>query len=138
MMHKASSSILAILLLLAAVVGFSRGFTIVENRSNGGLLNAMKHESSESVTSPFKETLSNNHRSGDGTLPSFRAANGLLSPQTVYRMKQTIMRNGGVVDNESIATFLETYERDGPMSCLSMLSDSNVLPHLTKAMRDLA
>ena len=111
----------------------------MENRSNGGLLNAMKHESSESMPSSFKETLSNNHRSGDGgTLPSFRAANGLLSPQTVYRMKQTIMRNGGVVDNESIATFLETYERDGPMSCLSMLSDSNVLPHLTKAMRDLA
>ena len=137
-MYKSSNNILAIL-LAAVIVGFSQGFTIVENRSNGGLLNAMKHESSESMTSSFKETLPNNHRGGDSTaLPSFRTANGLLSPQTVYRMKQTIMRNGGVVDNESIATFLETYERDGPMSCLSMLSDSNVLPHLTKAMRDLA
>ena len=121
-----------ILIGLVSTTGFSNGFTIVENRSGNGL-QAMKDTSimSESPASPKA-------MSHDGTLPQFRTANGLLSPQTVHKMKQTIMRNGGVVDNESIATFLETYERDGPMSCLSMLSDSNILPHLTKAMRDLA
>ena len=129
MLYK--KTILAI--LAASTTGFSNGFTIVENRSNGGLLNAMKDQSMSEPSSRPMTTSAH-----EGTLPSFRTANGLLSPQTVYRMKQSIMRNGGVVDNESIATFLETYERDGPMSCLSMLSDSNVLPHLTKAMRDLA
>ena len=39
--------------------------------------------------------------------------------------------------NEAVALFLETYRRHGPMSCLSMLSDPKVLPHLTEAMRDL-
>jgi hypothetical protein len=69
------------------------------------------------------------------TLPSFRTAHGLLSPETVYRMNQ---RTQGGLDNEAVASFLERYRREGPMSCLSMLSDPDVLPHLTEAMRESA
>jgi hypothetical protein len=40
-------------------------------------------------------------------------------------------------DNEAVRSFLQTYRRKGPMSCLEMLSDPDVLPHLTQAMRDI-
>jgi hypothetical protein len=69
------------------------------------------------------------------TLPSFPTARGILSPQTVSRMED--MTSGGS-GNEAVVNFLDTYRRLGPMSCLEMLSDPEVLPHLTKAMRDIA
>jgi len=66
------------------------------------------------------------------TLPSFRAANGLLSPQTVERLD-------GISDGSSVAVqyFLHTYRKFGPMACLPILSDPEVLPELTKAMREI-
>jgi hypothetical protein len=69
------------------------------------------------------------------TLPSFPTAHGILSPETVSRMDETTSGGHG---NEAVSMFLETYRRNGPMSCLEMLSDPDVLPHLTKAMRDIA
>jgi hypothetical protein len=69
------------------------------------------------------------------TLPSFPTAHGILSPETVSRMNE--MTSGGH-GNEAVSMFLESYRRNGPMSCLEMLSDPEVLPHLTKAMRDIA
>jgi hypothetical protein len=68
------------------------------------------------------------------TLPSFQAAHGILSPETVSRMDE--MTTGGN-ENPAVTRFLSTYRRDGPMSCLELLSDPEVLPHLTKAMRDI-
>ena len=70
------------------------------------------------------------------TLPQFKMANGLLSPETVFRMDE--MTCGGSVGSEAVSNFLDTYRRHGPMSCLPMLSDPDVLPHLTAAMRDIA
>ena len=69
------------------------------------------------------------------TLPSFPTAHGILSPETVSRMNE--MSSGGY-GNEAVSMFLDSYRRNGPMSCLEMLSDPNVLRHLTKAMRDIA
>ena len=70
------------------------------------------------------------------TLPQFKMANGLLSPETVFRMDE--MTCGGSVGSEAVSNFLDTCRRHGPMSCLPMLSDPDVLPHLTAAMRDIA
>lgn len=68
------------------------------------------------------------------TLPSFPTAHGLLSPETVMRLEDLSARNHG---SEALVTFLDQYRRDGPLSCLHMLSDPEILPHLTKAMRDI-
>ena len=68
------------------------------------------------------------------TLPSFQTAHGILSPETVLRMDEM---TGGGHGNPTVTKFLSTYRRKGPMSCLEMLSDPEVLPHLTKAMRDV-
>jgi hypothetical protein len=79
--------------------------------------------------------LSNSVLAGCDTLPAFRTAHGILSPETVSRMDD--MTNGGH-GNEAVSTFLKAYRQHGPMSCLEMLSDPEILPHLTKAMRDIA
>ncbi len=79
--------------------------------------------------------LSNSVLASCDTLPSFPTAHGILSPETVSRMNE--MTNGGR-GNEAVSTFLKTYRQNGPMSCLEMLSDPDILPHLTKAMRDIA
>jgi len=66
------------------------------------------------------------------TLPSFQTAHGILSPETVSRMDQLASK-----DDLAVQGFLQTYRTQGPMSCLPMLSDPDVLPHLTRAMRDV-
>mmetsp|Transcript_21906 Transcript_21906/g.52123 ORF Transcript_21906/g.52123 Transcript_21906/m.52123 type:complete len:162 (+) Transcript_21906:190-675(+) len=67
--------------------------------------------------------------------PSFpHAAHGMLSPEIVNRMDENTM-NGR--SNLAVGKFLHTYRRKGPMSCLEMLSDPEILPHLTQAMRDI-
>lgn len=68
------------------------------------------------------------------TLPSFQTAHGLLSPETVMRLER--MTDNGH-RSKPLDLFLNEYRRNGPMSCLSMLSDPEILPHLTSAMRDL-
>mmetsp|Transcript_18946 Transcript_18946/g.31376 ORF Transcript_18946/g.31376 Transcript_18946/m.31376 type:complete len:182 (+) Transcript_18946:569-1114(+) len=68
------------------------------------------------------------------TLPSFHTAHGLLSPETVLRLEQMTDPEDR---SKGLDLFLTTYRRDGPMSCLKMLSDPAILPHLTSAMRDL-
>lgn len=69
------------------------------------------------------------------TLPSFPTAHGLLSPQTVMRMDELTLDSER---SEALSLFLRTYRAKGPMSCLPMLSDPSILPHLTSALRDLA
>jgi len=67
------------------------------------------------------------------TLPQFKTAHGLLSPRTVKILEDNC-RNGMLSDE--LDYFLTTYREYGPMACLPMLSDSKILPELTKAMRD--
>mmetsp|Transcript_28017 Transcript_28017/g.61738 ORF Transcript_28017/g.61738 Transcript_28017/m.61738 type:complete len:167 (+) Transcript_28017:56-556(+) len=66
--------------------------------------------------------------------PPHGAAHGILSPEIVARMDENTV-NGR--SNPAVENFLLTYKRKGPMSCLEMLSDPDVLPHLTQAMRDI-
>lgn len=68
------------------------------------------------------------------TLPSFRTAHGILSPETVRRMEELVHEDDRT---EALKQFLDRYRRQGPMSCLPMLSDPDVLPHLTNAMRNV-
>jgi hypothetical protein len=68
------------------------------------------------------------------TLPSFRTAHGILSPETVKRMEEIVDEGDR---SEALNMFLRQYRRNGPMSCLPMLSDPDVLPHLTNAMRNI-
>mmetsp|Transcript_11890 Transcript_11890/g.27782 ORF Transcript_11890/g.27782 Transcript_11890/m.27782 type:complete len:166 (-) Transcript_11890:442-939(-) len=68
------------------------------------------------------------------TSPLTGAAHGILSPEIVNRMDENTV-NGR--SNPAVENFLLTYKRKGPMSCLEMLSDPDVLPHLTQAMRDI-
>lgn len=86
-----------------------------------------------------KTKLSNSVLASCDTLPSFRTAHGLLSPDTVMRLEAmrstSSPRNN---KNQALSTFLHTYRTQGPLSCVPMLSDPDVLPHLTLAMRDIA
>ncbi|KAL3823528.1 hypothetical protein ACHAXA_007206 [Cyclostephanos tholiformis] len=69
------------------------------------------------------------------TLPSFRTAHGLLSPEVVMRILDA--HECYPYSSPAISNFLELYRSRGPMACLPMLSDPTVLPELTKAMREV-
>jgi len=62
-------------------------------------------------------------------------AHGILCPETVTKMEQTTQ---GGRSNRAVKAFLDRYRRQGPMSCMELLSDPEILPHLTMAMRGLA
>jgi hypothetical protein len=68
------------------------------------------------------------------TLPGASTAHGLLSPEVVMR----IADNHDLDQDGALYLFLKTYKSRGPMACLPMLGDPNVLPELTRAMRDIA
>lgn len=68
------------------------------------------------------------------TLPAFPTAHGLLSPETVMRLEAM---NRGRHRNVALVNFLSSYRNHGPLSCVPMLSDPDVLPHLTLAMREI-
>lgn len=68
------------------------------------------------------------------TLPSFQTAHGLLSPEVVMRIADA----NDLEADGALHKFLRTYKRRGPMACLPMLSDPEILPELTRAMRDIA
>jgi len=70
-------------------------------------------------------------------LPSFRAAHGLLHPHTVMRLEEATS-SSRIKNTAAVNYFLETYKEFGPMACLPILSDPEVLPELTKAMRGIA
>jgi len=76
--------------------------------------------------------LSNSVLASCDTLPSFKTAHGLLSPETVHQLEEMEYRN------DAINLFLRTYRKQGPLACQQLLSDPDVLPHLTRAMRDIA
>jgi hypothetical protein len=83
---------------------------------------------------PNKVQLSNSVLASCDTLPSFPTAHGLLSPQTVMRLEESIANESR---SKPLQDFLKTYRRHGPLSCLPMLSDPDVLPYLTQAMREV-
>jgi len=60
----------------------------------------------------------------------------MLSPEVVMRIANTY--DGDLTMNGSLHNFLKTYKSKGPMACLGMLSDSEVLSELTRAMREIA
>lgn len=101
---------------------------------NPGVMNKESQAQQRKSGSGIK--LSNSVLASCDTLPSFPTAHGLLSPETVMRLDELTRRNGH--RSEALMRFLDTYKRHGPMSCLAMLSDPDVLPHLTNAMRDIA
>lgn len=80
--------------------------------------------------------LSNSVLSSSDTLPSFPTAHGLLSPETVMRMEDRMKHNNDA-SCHAVNMFLDKYKSEGPMSCLSFLTDDEVLPRLTEAMRDI-
>ena len=67
--------------------------------------------------------------------PVSPVAHGLLCPETIHKMEEAMARGRG---NPAIKGFLDRYHRLGPMSCMELLSDPEILPHLTNTMRDLA
>lgn len=92
-----------------------------------------KTKESSSTALPF---MSSSVLSPSDTLPSFHTAHGMLSPEVVMRIANTY--DGDLEVNGSLHNFLKTYKSKGPMACLGMLSDDEVLPELTRAMREIA
>lgn len=62
-------------------------------------------------------------------------AHGILCPETVTKMETDTQ---GGRNNRAVKAFLERYHKHGPMSCMELLSDPEILPHLTSTMRGLA
>ena len=91
--------------------------------------NSRKHSKSSALPAMSQSVLADSD-----TLPSFSTAHGLLSPEVVMR----IADSNDLEMNGALHRFLKTYKSRGPMACLSMLSDPDVLPELTRAMRDVA
>lgn len=69
------------------------------------------------------------------TLPSFHTAHGLLSPEVVMRIADAYTED--LEMDGPLHKFLKMYKRRGPMACLPMLSDGEILPELTRAMREI-
>ena len=70
---------------------------------------------------------------GSGSrMPSL--AHGILCPETVSKMERATK---GGRNNRAVKAFLDRYHKHGPMSCMELLSDPEILPHLTTAMRDI-
>jgi hypothetical protein len=93
---------------------------------------------SQQDVSGRKKSISFSHSvlARDDACTSVPVAHGMLSPQTVVRLEElTRLRRHR---SPALDTFLDTYYTNGPMSCVPMLSDPDVLPHLTMAMRDIA
>ena len=97
-------------------------------------LQPMSQTSIMAATRMYPSTEESSLVNQSDALPSFRVANGLLSPQTVKRLDEKA-RNSAEI-NDAISYFLDTYKEYGPMACLPMLSDPQVLPELTRAMRE--
>ena len=72
-------------------------------------------------------------------LSSRTTAHGLLSPEVVMRIMDS-MTGGSTSSSMSptMESFLDLYKSRGPMACLPLLSDTTVLPELTRAMREIA
>eukprot|EP00531_Pseudo-nitzschia_arenysensis_P019890 CAMPEP_0116156958 /NCGR_PEP_ID=MMETSP0329-20121206/23097_1 /TAXON_ID=697910 /ORGANISM="Pseudo-nitzschia arenysensis, Strain B593" /LENGTH=133 /DNA_ID=CAMNT_0003654051 /DNA_START=523 /DNA_END=924 /DNA_ORIENTATION=+ len=62
-------------------------------------------------------------------------AHGVLCPETVSKME---LATRGGRSNRAVKAFLDRYHKCGPMSCMELLSDPEILHHLTNTMRDLA
>eukprot|EP00339_Tiarina_fusa_P028738 CAMPEP_0117008090 /NCGR_PEP_ID=MMETSP0472-20121206/7732_1 /TAXON_ID=693140 ORGANISM="Tiarina fusus, Strain LIS" /NCGR_SAMPLE_ID=MMETSP0472 /ASSEMBLY_ACC=CAM_ASM_000603 /LENGTH=128 /DNA_ID=CAMNT_0004710035 /DNA_START=70 /DNA_END=456 /DNA_ORIENTATION=+ len=123
--------------LLQCYLAFSAASTLVCGFNAGS---PRKINSPSETSSVFSHrnaneecTLSSSVLASCDTLPSFPTAHGLLCPETVQRMARTAGPNDKVV-----ARFLDRYHRYGPMSCIELLSDPDVLPHLTSALRSIA
>ena len=93
-------------------------------------INSRNHNSKSSALPAMSQSV----LAESDTLPSFSTAHGLLSPEVVMR----IADSNDLEMNGALHRFLKTYKSRGPMACLSMLSDPDVLPELTRAMRDVA
>ena len=91
----------------------------------------LRPERSKSCGPP---ALSNSILATNDTLPSFRTAHGLLSPEVVTMIADA---NGELADGP-LYDFLKSYRSKGPMGCVWMLSDPDILGELTTAMREIA
>lgn len=112
---------------------------ISKKRRSNANPNNRSNKSSANGTTSNGFPLSNSVLSSSDTLPSFPTAHGLLSPETVLRMEEmnAAAEFGGTMRNHAVDYFLKTYRTHGPMACLPLLSDTEVLPSLTAAMRDV-
>ena len=106
---------------------------LVEGR--GSLSSSSTNKSTITSSSLLPSTLSSSVLSPTDTLPQFHTAHGLLSPEVFMRIADTY---DGQREGSSIHKFLKLYKSKGPMACLSMLSDGEVLPELTEAMREVS
>jgi hypothetical protein len=94
-----------------------------------GFIQNQEHLASRKKTIKFSHSKTSNTDS----FSAIPVANGLLSPQIVMRLEElTRLRRH---HNPALDSFLDSYYTKGPMSCVPMLSDPDVLPHLTMAMR---
>lgn len=92
------------------------------------------HLTQENVTGR-KETIKFSHSKmsqADG-FSAVPVAHGMLSPQIVMRLQELTRLHRH--RSPALDSFLDSYYTKGPMSCVPMLSDPDVLPHLTMAMR---
>lgn len=79
--------------------------------------------------------MSNSILATNDTLPSLHTAYGLLSPEVVTRIADA---NKELALDDPLYDFLKSYRSKGPMGCVWMLSDPDILGELTKAMREIA
>lgn len=90
------------------------------------LLNSNSNSSSHS--SRFFQSSGDDYETGN-CIP---AAHGLICPETIANMEKEAGKD------PVVRRFVETYHLYGPLACEDMLSDPDILPHLTRAMRDIA
>jgi len=134
--HRADGSAVTLYLFPSSPAVTSAANLPPRKLSSGGsstssMMSQQEHPRKKSSALP---AMSQSVLAESDTLPSFSTAHGLLSPEVVMR----IADSNDLEMNGALYKFLKTYKSRGPMACLSMLSDPEVLPELTRAMRDVA
>lgn len=108
--------------------GFKSKSVSNENTKSKPFVSSSSLQASAHATYPVTAVASSD------VLPSFKAAHGLLHPHTFMKLRDNYELHGG---GDAIRYFLDTYLESGPMSCIRYLSDPEVLPQLTQAMRSI-
>ncbi len=122
-----------VIVLLLSVTSVLHGFkpTVTQNPSSSPSTRL-------DVTAPAFSSATLNVRPRAAALGSSGPAfvhNGLLSPETVSVLERNaVFFSEGT--GEAVEKFLYEYHNNGPMSCMTFLSDPELLPALTRAMGD--
>ena len=119
-----------LLFVLALVFQGTFGFQVLRTLALQQRMQTTKNQGNENSTTRTLVSLCSVDNSTDNN-SCIPTAHGLICPETIATIEKSAN------SNPMVQKFVDTYHRFGPLACVDMLSDQEILPHLTKALRDI-